>query len=282
MKSSYGVFFRIKNKKYNILIRFPVNPEEIEETRTMAIEKYEVLNLGQIAVPTHMELREFSFEAELPKSEEYYAADSTEFNPALPWMEILDECMSGLIPVRFIFGPDENQNGLVDTYYTSDGAKKSKGDSVEVLIEELTITEKAGEEGDKYIKLKLLEYKDYGSQKASEIIVSDSIGYIKKTASNVKSNPKSTGYYVVKSGDSLWMIAKKYYGNGAKANIIYNANKDKIKNPGLLTIGWKLKIPTEDEFSKYSAALPTTKKSSDTSSAANYEQGVAGIAALLK
>ena len=49
--------------------------------------------------------------------------------------------------------------------------------------------------------------------------------------------------YKVKKGDTLWAIAKKYYGSGAKYPTIYNANKDKIKNPNLIQIGWVLKIP---------------------------------------
>ena len=36
--------------------------------------------------------------------------------------------------------------------------------------------------------------------------------------------------YTVVSGDTLWAISKKYYGNGAKYNIIYEANQDIIEN----------------------------------------------------
>ena len=49
--------------------------------------------------------------------------------------------------------------------------------------------------------------------------------------------------YTVKKGDCLWNIAKKYLGNGAKYNLIYNANKDKIKNPNLIYVGQVLTIP---------------------------------------
>ena len=80
----------------------------------------------------------------------------------------------------------------------------------------------------------------------------------------------------------MWSIAKKYYGDGSKCNILYNANTDKVKNPAEISIGWKLKIPTDSEFSKYSAALPTTSKNTNTSSVANYAEGADRIAALLK
>lgn len=49
--------------------------------------------------------------------------------------------------------------------------------------------------------------------------------------------------YVVKSGDNLSKIAKKYPGISWKD--IYEANKDKIKNPDLIQPGWELKIPAK-------------------------------------
>ena len=36
---------------------------------------------------------------------------------------------------------------------------------------------------------------------------------------------------------------QKYYGNGAKYPTIYNANKDKIKNPNLIYVGQVFTIP---------------------------------------
>ena len=53
------------------------------------------------------------------------------------------------------------------------------------------------------------------------------------------SNGGSKEYVVVK-GDSLSKIGKKL---GVKWGAIYEANKDKIKNPDHIEPGWKLKIP---------------------------------------
>ena len=51
------------------------------------------------------------------------------------------------------------------------------------------------------------------------------------------------GDYVVKSGDCLWTIAQKAYGTGRQWNVIYQANKDAIKNPNDLRVGQVLVIP---------------------------------------
>jgi len=49
--------------------------------------------------------------------------------------------------------------------------------------------------------------------------------------------------YVIKSGDSLSKIAKQHYGDASKWNKIFEANKDKIKNPDLIHPGQKIIIP---------------------------------------
>ena len=51
--------------------------------------------------------------------------------------------------------------------------------------------------------------------------------------------------YVVKTGDCLWSIARGFYGSGAKYTIIFNANRDIIKDPSLIYPGQVLKIPAE-------------------------------------
>lgn len=49
--------------------------------------------------------------------------------------------------------------------------------------------------------------------------------------------------YVVKDGDSLSLIAQTVYGDGALWIDIYEANKDIIENPNIVTAGTKLVIP---------------------------------------
>jgi nucleoid-associated protein YgaU len=49
--------------------------------------------------------------------------------------------------------------------------------------------------------------------------------------------------YVVKPGDTLSGIAKAVYGDWKNWQNIYEANKDKIKNPDVIQVGWELKLP---------------------------------------
>lgn len=49
--------------------------------------------------------------------------------------------------------------------------------------------------------------------------------------------------YTVKAGDSLWSIAQGLYGTGTKWTVIYDANKDQIKDPSWIQIGQVLTVP---------------------------------------
>ena len=49
--------------------------------------------------------------------------------------------------------------------------------------------------------------------------------------------------YEVVDGDSLWKIADKVYGSGARWMEIYQANRDVMAEPDSLTLGLVLRIP---------------------------------------
>ena len=53
--------------------------------------------------------------------------------------------------------------------------------------------------------------------------------------------------YTVKSGDSLSKIAKHIYGDASKWHRIYDANRDKIKNPDLIHPGQEFTIPPDQQ-----------------------------------
>ena len=49
--------------------------------------------------------------------------------------------------------------------------------------------------------------------------------------------------YTVKSGDTLSKIAKQFYGNANDYNRIFEANRDKLKDPDKIQVGQELVIP---------------------------------------
>ena len=49
--------------------------------------------------------------------------------------------------------------------------------------------------------------------------------------------------YTVKPGDSLSKIAKEFYGNAGEYMKIFDANRDKLRDPNVVQPGQELKIP---------------------------------------
>lgn len=220
---SYAVFFQ----QGSTVIRLPTNPEKIEKTSTQANEKYEVFGVGQIAVPTHLELAEYSLkEVEFPHNPSHYVETSGNFKGPDYYENLFNTWRAVKDPVRFIA-----RNGITADINTL------------VLIEECNPSETAGEEGDKYFDFKLLEYRNFGFK---SVVVSKSTAkpLAKAVAAPIiTKNPKAPKTYTVKRGDTLWGIAKRFYGSGVKYTTIYNANKSKIKNPNLIYPGQALTIP---------------------------------------
>jgi nucleoid-associated protein YgaU len=53
----------------------------------------------------------------------------------------------------------------------------------------------------------------------------------------------TTQWHEVKKGETLWKLAERYYGDGSLYPKIFEANKDTLKDPNLIRVGQKLRIP---------------------------------------
>jgi nucleoid-associated protein YgaU len=75
---------------------------------------------------------------------------------------------------------------------------------------------------------KIKTYSDWQTEIAADVRVKNSDIY---------------GIYTVKSGDTLSLIAKSLFGDPMRYPEIFNLNKDVLKNPDLIKVGQKLKLP---------------------------------------
>ena len=218
---SYSVYLKISGKKYKL----PVNPEEIKKTQKLNIEKYQVLKSGQVSVPKFPELWTYEFSCELPHQEVHYMESGSRADPDR-YIRAITKAQRKKKPVQLIYS-----NGETDD------------ESVKVLIESCTITEKAGEEGDKYLSLSFVQYKA-PSKKYVAVVTPAATVAQPQTPQPANPAVEQGKTYTVQKGDTLWKIAKQFYGNGSQYPKIVSANLDKIKNPNLIYPGQTFSIPS--------------------------------------
>lgn len=218
---SYSVYLKISGKKYKL----PVNPEEIKKTQKLSIEKYQVLKSGQVSVPKFPELWTYEFSCELPHQEVHYMESGSRADPDR-YIRAITKAQRKKKPVQLIYS-----NGETDD------------ESVKVLIESCTITEKAGEEGDKYLSLSFVQYKA-PSKKYVAVVTPAATVAQPQTPQPANPAVEQGKTYTVQKGDTLWKIAKQFHGNGSQYPKIVSANSDKIKNPNLIYPGQTFSIPS--------------------------------------
>lgn len=213
--NGYAIYFEADG----VVHRLPVNPEQVTRNSKMDVEQYRILSGGQIAIPSGKCLDEYSFEAEFPFQECHYSNQG--FENADIWERNLRSWQEKKTVLRLIIS-----NNISDE------------NSLQAVVTQVQAVEKAGEEGDKYLAIKILEYAAPEKRYAAAASVKRSSTEVQNPA--VASGNKT---HTVVKGDTLWDLAKKYYGSGNKYTIIYNANLDKIKKPNLIYPGQILTIP---------------------------------------
>lgn len=72
-----------------------------------------------------------------------------------------------------------------------------------------------------------------------------------------QNSEKDSGTYEVKRGDNLWKIAENKYNDGFAWTKI--AKENNIKNPSLLAVGQKLKMPKIEETTKITTKVTEDK-----------------------
>jgi LysM repeat protein len=125
------------------------------------------------------------------------------------------------------------------------------GDDEAEKINELITTEL----GDKVKDLKV-EYDDglvtlsgsCDSQEVKEkaVLLAGNLKGVEKVNDEALSAPPAEepfDFYTIVSGDSLSKIAKRYYGDAMKYPVLFEANREIIKNPDLIYPGQVLRVP---------------------------------------
>lgn len=195
------IYIRERNGKREI--RIPWLPEEIEFDSGDAITAtYDIMNKGEVAVPTGSGLASYSWSSEFPGE---FRTDTAmlrgSWKDPKTYHDILESWKANGTPLNLLVtGYPINKDVILERY----NGKATGGF------------------GDIAYEISFLEDRD--------IVISSTT----EKAAGGKPDPERTAAdsitHTIKKGDTLWAIAKKYLGAGSKWNTIYNANKTIIEN----------------------------------------------------
>lgn len=214
-------------------ILLPVTPRKLQMKVKNANKTYTMINEGEINMLKSPALTDFEFDALLPNAKYPFAVyKNGEFHRAFWYLKKLETMKSKKKKFQFIVSRKlPNGTVLFNTNITCS-------------LEDYTVKEDAKDNGmDVVVTIKLKQYREY-STKICKVDKKNKKVVKKKTRATTK-NTTTTQVYVVKKGDCLWTIAKKFYGDGSKYMTIYNANKKLLgkRSPNLIYPNEKLTIP---------------------------------------
>ncbi len=194
-------------------LHFPVNPQEVNIRREKKFETVNILSLGEIDFPQGEKVKEITFSSFFPKEYDMsYCRYEPVPDPQIA-MNQLNTWMVDKKPVQLI---------ITDTAV-----------NVFVLVSSHVSTFRGGEPGDVYFDLTCRTWREVKIRTAADTSPSQ--------RTDLKPVPKT---YVVKSGDSLWKIAKLNLGSGSRLDEIYELNKDLIgPDPNQIYPGQELVMP---------------------------------------
>lgn len=216
----------------NVLL--PIPPKKLELKISNQNKTYDLMNYSEINVLKNPGLTSIEFEVLLPNVKYPFAMYKNDFQNAKYYLGILENLKVNKSAFQFIvIRKFPNGTGIFDT-------------NIKVSLEDYTITDSTDEGFDTKVKIKLKQYREYSTKTVQVTIKQYKPPVVTRTVTtnNTAAASKPSGQnYTVRSGDCLWNIAKRFYGNGSQYTKIYNANRDKIKNPNLIYPNQVLWIP---------------------------------------
>ena len=194
---------------------FPITPGELKISVGSKNKVVTMINEGDINILKSPSLIEVEFDARFPMRKYPYSREVSEFQTYYDKFKELKEKRKSF---RFI------------VTRTTPSGNRTWDTNLLVALEDFQFKETADEGDDVIITFKLKQYKEYG---VKTINIPQTNPTTTSTSTNERSDDNKTEKqitHIVKSGDCLWNIAKKYYGDGSKYTAIYSANKDVIES----------------------------------------------------
>lgn len=218
----------------------PIAPGKLQINIKNENKTIKLINEGEVNLLKTAGLTEIEFECLIPQVHYPFAVYPSGFQGASYYLGYFEKLKTGKKPFQFIAARR-----------MPDGSSLF-GTNIKVSMEDYKIIEDAGEGFDLTVKIKLKQYREYGTKSVSvkgavtsnseNTVYTVKVEQIRSQESAPETN--KVRMYTVRPNDTLFGIAKEMYGNGAKYLDIYNTNRDVIKGgPYDIKAGQTLRLP---------------------------------------
>lgn len=207
-------------------IHLPVNPERITCNTGNRILTFDVITLGEISLPRGRVPTRFSFEGFFPGEARRNDPKIKSWRHPKELTGILSEWRNKGLKLRFLVTETPINH---DVYFDGDGSFEH---------------EWSGGYGDCWYSIRLIEARDLIVLADGERVDTSGAGTSSATKpASSRSTPPTPKTYTVRSGDNLWVIAKRLLGDGSRWREIYNKNRNVIgPDPNKIYPGQVLRI----------------------------------------
>lgn len=207
----------------NVLL--PITPKQLQIKIKNQNKTIELINFGQVNILKTPGLSEINFDFSVPIVGKYPFA--RELQSPEYYFSLLEKLKTQLKPFKF-------------TVLRQIRADRSEfATNMNVTLEDYEIVEDADNGFDVTFKVNLKQYREYATQNLEIKQTSDGkLTATKQTTRQTTKEPAKT--YTVKSGDTLWNIAKQQLNDGSKYKDLASLNN--IADPNFLTVGQVLKL----------------------------------------
>lgn len=206
----------------------PVTPGALETKIANQNKTVSLLNGEEYTFPEKAGLTEFYFSFWLPKDRQSHLriSDVTQREALTKLSQLKEEAKPF---VFWVMGePEETRSPYV-------------------TLEEYSIEENAENGGDLLVQIRLKEYRPLKtvalklSPESGKVIAKEQKGTAKELS---KALPKNAGAktHTVQKGETLSLIAKRYFGTSKKWRELYQRNQTTIKNPNLIYAGQVIRL----------------------------------------
>lgn len=214
-------------------VQLPVAPPSMSMRINNKNETITLMNEGEVNILKKAGLTDVEFEAEFPNVKYPFAVYPSGFQPAAHYLEKLEKLKVAQEPFQFIVNRMMPGGSLLfDTNMT-------------VSLEDYEIQEDAENGFDVKVVIRLKQYRPFGNKKLN-IKTSTASGAAqtatkatveKQRPATSKTTPKT---HTVKSGETLWAIAKRHLGDGSKYPQLAKLNN--LSNPNSIQAGQVIKL----------------------------------------